>query len=582
MSSSLSSSSELRTALDRLHPFHMVLDAELHIVHSGPLLHQFLGRAIEGCGLLDAFCITEPSDFSSSEPWDQYHDVFLQARNSSARLRGQFITLEEKRHFIGEPWFTLENASETILLPAQAMAHERWGDYLLTLQLFEQQRQDLAAFRKIMVQRNLHIELYREHLEDVIGQYRDAQEEIKQAQERELVIGSQIQRALLFGDIPNLAGPLSIACHTEPSLGIDGDFYDFFRYSPYQIDISIGDVMGKGIPAALVGAAVKQQMYQTMAEHLARSSSGLMPEPAELVNTLNERISERLIEVETFVTLAYLRYDFALNQISIVDAGHTPLLLINADGVQAIKSDNLPLGVITDEIYTQREVAMQDGDMLFLYSDGFTEASNAEGVAFGDDRLQEQLTELHRTGCPGSIIIQAIRYQVKKFEVGDINDDRTAIALQINPTTRAGLPPRTFELQWNLVNLEVLRHEITIHARSSKQDERLRDALILAAYETATNIIRHNKNFLPDATLHIRLQCVNDAIEVEIFYVGNAFAPEEIEPDFSGESEGGFGLYIIRNSVESATFDNPATDICRIILRQPLTKSTRSTNACDA
>ena len=413
------------------------------------------------------------------------------------------------------------------------------------------------------------LDLYQRHLEQTIERYRESQTKLAHAQAREISFGSQIQRSLLFGDLPARAGSVEIAASTEPSKGIDGDFYDFFSYSADRFDIAIGDVMGKGIPAALIGAAVKQALNRVIAEQAAlRTYESEAASPAELINGLHHKIGQRLITLDTFVTLAYLRFDMTLNRVTLVDAGHTRAILTGHDGLRHLSGDNLPLGVLADERYTEHSADIQSGDLVFLYSDGLTEAKNPAGEEFGLERLDQLVDGLHRQGLPAPTLVQGVRKAVRNFE-GEValSDDRTCIALGYAPqgSDRNALD---IDLPWRLDGLAPIREAIAAAAKQAGVADDARDALILAAFEAATNVVRHAESPLPDASIHCRIEEADDSLVLSLYYLGEHFAPAETTPDFSGDSEGGFGLYIIRNSVDEAVYDSPAPGVCRVHLRK--------------
>jgi len=155
MSSCLSSNPELQRALDELHPFHFVLDEGLRIAHSGRLLRQVLGEQIDGQHFKDIFIVVEPTGFSLNARWDHYDDVFLKGIDSELILRGECMTLGGAQCFVGSPWFTLDTTVSTShLSPTMALAHERWGDHQMALQLFDQQQRDIAIFRDTLSRRS--------------------------------------------------------------------------------------------------------------------------------------------------------------------------------------------------------------------------------------------------------------------------------------------------------------------------------------------------------------------------------------------------------------------------------------------
>ena len=140
--------------------------------------------------------------------------------------------------------------------------------------------------------------------------------------------------------------------------------------------------MGKGVSAALIGAGVKQRINQVCAEQIAeyclkRRST---PDPASIMNGLNARVAKQLADLSSFVTLAYLRVDLQRNTVNFVDAGHSQFILASGDSSRSVIGRNLPLGVLMDEVYESDELSVRPGDLLFLYSDGFTEARNESEI----------------------------------------------------------------------------------------------------------------------------------------------------------------------------------------------------------
>jgi phosphoserine phosphatase RsbU/P len=411
---------------------------------------------------------------------------------------------------------------------------------------------------------------YQKHLETLVAQHQEAKTELELARARELSIGAQIQRSLLISDIPPEVGLMSIAAHTEPSAGIDGDFYEFLSYAPDLFDISIGDVMGKGVPAALIGVAVKQEMTQVIATSTRGTGAGRsLPEPAQLINLLHEKLTPRLIDLESFVTLAYLRFDLRESRVTFVDAGHPHVILVGQEGLRLLSGDNLPLGISASEEYRQYTTRIAPGDLLFLYSDGVSEARNAAGEEFGVERLCELLRDLHTRVLPAEMILQVVRKTLRAFEgQQQLADDRTCVALRLEHAAHTTGPVRTLSIPRRLDALAALRTEIGAVAQEAAFDEVAADALTLAGFEAATNVIRHTPQSLADETLHCRLAADAESLALSIDYLGEPFVPPELAPDFSGESEGGFGLYIIAQSVDEAIYESPAPGVCRITLRK--------------
>ncbi|MBI4526770.1 MAG: DUF4118 domain-containing protein, partial [Deltaproteobacteria bacterium] len=131
--------------------------------------------------------------------------------------------------------------------------------------------------------------------------------ELEAAREREIEIGYRIQQTLLLDQPPRDIPGLRMAALTIPSQRIDGDFYVFFKHPGQRLDVIVGDVMGKGVPAALLGAATKSHFIEALGHLIALSKNGKLPEPKEIVTLAHAEVVRHLINLENFVTLCYAR-----------------------------------------------------------------------------------------------------------------------------------------------------------------------------------------------------------------------------------------------------------------------------------
>lgn len=410
---------------------------------------------------------------------------------------------------------------------------------------------------------------------DITAQKR-IEHDLADARRRELETGSEIQRSLLLGDVPEGIHGACLATYTESSQGIDGDFFAVTRFRPDCFELLVGDVMGKGVPAALIGAGVKSSYNKVVAELFAqRADEHQLPTPAEIINALHRNLTPRLIELSSFVTLALYRFDIAAGSLCVVNAGHTPgLLARSADGsILQVMGDNLPIGVLEDEVYRQQSLALAPGDALLVYSDGITDSFNVDREEFGLQRLCGILGGGRAVSLPPSSLLQSMRQQVRNFVGSDIlDDDQTAIMVEVlsgRTPPRGSIEQRTnpslLILPWRLDALGTLRTRIAETAGNLTDDEV--QAVILASFETATNILRHAEPYFSDATIACRLTRRPDEYSVELIYPGPDFSPpDDPQPDFSGNSEGGFGLYIINNSVDFVEYASPLPGVSSIRL----------------
>ncbi|WP_189356237.1 SpoIIE family protein phosphatase [Undibacterium squillarum] len=394
---------------------------------------------------------------------------------------------------------------------------------------------------------------------------------------RELRTGFEIQKNMLWGKPPAYLRHTRIATFSEASQGVDGDFFAFNRYSEHCFEVLVGDVMGKGIPAALIGAGVKNCYNEALVQLLVESNGISLPEPEHIINHIHQTLTSRLISLNAFVTLALYRFDLKNLCLSYVNAGHTPGVLLRNREYQTrqLLGDNLPIGVIEHEIYKQISIPIQHGDALLAYSDGITEVKDGKNEDFGEQRLAEFMIKAKMASLPPALILQHLRNTLRLFSGNPVlTDDQTAIFIELEhlpvTCTHSEYPvetPAWHEFSWDLTKLSMLREKILQYCAAL--DEMKTHALILATYEAATNVLRHSPPHLNDQNLFFKLSGTGRGIMAELAYVGTPYQPPaEIVPDLSGDKDGGYGLFIIQQSVSEVRYLTPLPDVCIIQLEQ--------------
>ncbi len=203
--------------------------------------------------------------------------------------------------------------------------------------------------------------------------------------ERDLMLAAEVQRNSLPEDRPAVAG-YEFFDYYEPAEQVGGDFFDYIPLPDGKLGIVIGDVVGHGVPAALV-------MSKIMAE--ARFLTASLQDPAAVVEMLNG-ITCRSTRLGRFITLLMLVLDPKSHRITLASAGHLPPLLrrtnrtIDSPGRDCFGP---PLGTAKDTVYRSASLTIEPGELLFLSTDGVTEAENASGEVFGESRVSDLLME---------------------------------------------------------------------------------------------------------------------------------------------------------------------------------------------
>jgi phosphoserine phosphatase RsbU/P len=404
-------------------------------------------------------------------------------------------------------------------------------------------------------------------------------DQLAHAHQREVEIGAKIQQTLLFGQLPHDVEGARAAALTIPSQHIDGDFYDFFRHGTHCFDLIVGDVMGKGVPAALLGAALKSSLPRALSRLLISSARIALPEPEEIVMLVQREVAKQFIDLGVFATLCYARLDLGQRRLTLVDCGHTKTIhfRLHTSNCEVLQGDNMPLGFSEQEIYQQVSFPITEGDVLVFYSDGLTEARNEEGEFFGVERLMEVVQTHHH--LEPTQLIDTIRKVVLDFcGRATCTDDVTCVAVTIEGTGReSSLARAHFHTISEARQLPIIRAFVRTFCQGLAVrilDEESIDQVELAVTEAASNIMRHAYQGHSDQPIRLIAEAYSDRIIIRLFHHGRVFDPETVRPPaFDGSRDGGFGVYIITRSVDEVHYirdEQQENCVCLMKKRKPL------------
>jgi phosphoserine phosphatase RsbU/P len=250
--------------------------------------------------------------------------------------------------------------------------------------------------------------------------YADA---VREAMDRDLRIAREIQMGILPADLLGLTRGtgLEVDAVIEPVREVGGDLYEVLRVSDRRVVVALGDVSGKGIPAALF-MAVAVTVLRTLARQIA--------DPDEILRRLNDDLAETNPR-GMFVTLQCLVFDLEQKRVSCAGAGHHPLVLLspNQPPRLACPSTGRPAGLWPGNPIERETLALAAGDTFVLFSDGVSEAMNSEEGFYGEERLLETLA-----GCaaaPPKDIVTRVLADVRGFAAGaKQSDDITVLAVR--------------------------------------------------------------------------------------------------------------------------------------------------------
>jgi sigma-B regulation protein RsbU (phosphoserine phosphatase) len=237
------------------------------------------------------------------------------------------------------------------------------------------------------------------------------------AERRELAEALKIQRRLLPQHVPQIDG-WEIAASWQPASGVGGDCFDAIRFGESRIALSIADVVGKGIPAALLMSNLQAAV---------RAFASEATEPQALCHQVNRILCGNIAEGR-FISFFYCVLDAATGVLTYTNAGHYLPILVRADGEVERLGDGGPvLGVVAEAEYGQAHVALGPGDRLVLFTDGLTEARSDDDEEFGEERLLDAAVR-HRA-CSAPALQARLADAVAAFTGGRLQDDATLIVL---------------------------------------------------------------------------------------------------------------------------------------------------------
>jgi serine phosphatase RsbU (regulator of sigma subunit)/anti-sigma regulatory factor (Ser/Thr protein kinase) len=365
----------------------------------------------------------------------------------------------------------------------------------------------------------------------------------RERMEQELRVARVIQQTLLPKEIPSIPG-WRMAAHWQPARAVSGDFYDFITFPDGKIAIIVGDVTDKGVPAALVMATTRS-ILRSAVEHLVS--------PGKVLERANNQLCPD-IPPNMFVTCLYTLLDPATGIIRYANAGHNVAYQRSRVGVQEMRARGMPLGLMPDMEYEEKETFIGPGDMVVLYSDGLVEAHNPIGEMFGFPRLRDLLV----TPECGEGLIACVLDELQAFTgpTWEQEDDVTFVTLDRFPETADQQTLAEFAVP-SLPGNERLAIERVLDAVKDLELSRGRlDRLKTAVAEATMNAMEHGNKYRDNLMVEIKVMASDEALSVFIRdHGGDKEIPKSVAPDLEAKLAGlqsprGWGLFLINKMVD--------------------------------
>ena len=364
----------------------------------------------------------------------------------------------------------------------------------------------------------------------------------RQRFEGELNVATDIQMSMVPKTFPAFPDrhDLDMAATIVPAKQVGGDLYDFFLRDE-KLFFCVGDVSGKGVPAALVMAVTRTTF---------RNLSVREDNPGRIVKAMNDNLSS-MNESNMFVTFFCGVLDLGSGILRYCNAGHNPPMVLT-DSINPLPVEpNLPLGIMGGMEFIEQEIPFHYDDAILLYTDGLTEAENSSHELFGEDRMKKALSG--RKDAIGHM--ETIKKAVSDF-VGDApqSDDLTMLFIHYLPSSRR------ITMHNDISQISLLPEFVEEAVKASKLSPELTAALNLALEEAVTNVIQYAYPEGDFGTLTLDAAVGEKGLTFTITDWGIAFDPTaKAEVDINAQVEdrpiGGLGIHLVRQIMDNVKYE---------------------------
>ena len=377
----------------------------------------------------------------------------------------------------------------------------------------------------------------------------------KEKIDQELKVASEIHNNLLPTNLPVnpklIFGTLNI-----PAQKIGGDFYDFMELDKNKIGIIIADIVGKGIPAGLYMAVLKSIINRNIKEGES---------PKQTIKQLNKIIFNDPV-INKFVPLFYGIIDTQNNTFTFSNAGHEPGFIFRKNKFIKLDTKGFPLAGYENQTFYEKEIKINEDDLLFFFTDGLLEIKLAENASIGINGLKSFIQKNQK--FPPQIILNKIKNYLTGTKSQTIKkDDITAIACKVNQKLTYKnqlILKKNIKTASAITEIKKIRKEIDTICTKSSINHQTKLDLQLAINEAQANIIEHA--YLGDSTKKIFFEFLiyEDKLEITIKDNGIPLNSDSIEKKISNNIEklegSGLGLFLIYSLMDEISFSSTKTE----------------------
>ena len=392
------------------------------------------------------------------------------------------------------------------------------------------------------------------------------QDTVRASLASELRVAKEIQSGMVPKDFAGLGFglPIDVYALLEPAKEVGGDLYDVFPLGDGRVCIVLGDVSGKGIPAALF-MAITATLLRATARHVQR--------PEEILSHVNQELS-RENPSSMFVTLFVAILDTKTGKLSCASGGHTSPVLVRPGKPPHFLSDRpgTVVGIQSNISFEPRDLSLEPGDALFIYTDGVTEAFDPERDCFGEDKLLGAL----RDAAPGArAMVERVLDDVRTFARGEPqSDDIALLAIRWLPAAELKL-----ELYSTLADSAHGYQAVKAFLIERGAPEGAVQDVALAVEEVLSNLVRHG--YLgTEGPIGVRVTLDSVAVKIEVRDRGVHFDPRtapppRLEGPLSARAAGDVGIHLVKNAVDRIAYQRDGAENLLTLVRDLNRKPTK-------
>lgn len=399
-----------------------------------------------------------------------------------------------------------------------------------------------------------------------LARQQQAEARQRERMEQELRVARVVQQTLLPKEVPVLDG-WRIDAYWQPARAVSGDFYDFIEFADGRMGFIVADVTDKGVPAALV-MATSRSVLRAVAERVVA--------PGAVLQQANNLLCPSM-PAKMFVTCLYAVLDPTSGVLRYANAGHNPPFQHNGEDVVELRARGMPLGLMPDWTYEEKETKLEPGDNVMMYSDGLVEAHDTQGEMFGYERMRGVISQPR---C-GEELIQCMLDELHGFTgpEWEQEDDVTFVTLNC-----LALPdPAQMDVSEQLLAEFVLPSRLGEEKQLIRKvaeavaplnlDQHLVERLRRSVAEATMNAIEHGNHFQEDKPVTVRVLAGPDRLIARVEDLGGeVIIPMATKPDLQAKLEGeqsprGWGLFLIQKMVdEMNTYSNGDRHVIELVL----------------